>query len=63
MTDKIMHPKKGPNIAFGLFDETMIPRLRHILHSFGLRMIVHGVPSQWGDQVEVTIEPIKEKGK
>lgn len=52
-------PKNTGNSAFGLFDYTMIPKLRRILKQFELRLIVHECPSEWGDQMEITIEGTK----
>lgn len=45
--------------AFGLFDETMIPKLRWILQQFGLRLIVKRNSREWGDQVFVSIQGSK----
>lgn len=42
--------------AFGIFDYTMIPKLRSLLKPFGLRLVVRSNTRQWGDQVEVTVE-------
>lgn len=43
-------------MAFGYFDETMIPKLRWLLQPFGLRLIIHSNSKEWGDQVSVKIE-------
>ena len=51
-------PKNTGNSAFGLFDFTMIPKLRRILKQFQLRLIVCS-SEDWGDQVEITIEGTK----
>ncbi len=47
----------APKPAFGIFDYSMIPKLRRLLKFFGLRLIVRSSRA-WGDQVEITLERI-----
>jgi hypothetical protein len=50
--------KRNPGTAFGLFEFSMIPQLRNLLKRFGLRLIVRR-SINWGDQVEVDIQPLE----
>lgn len=50
--------------AFGLFDYTMIPKLRRVLKLYGLKLTVKSNYRKWGDHVEVTVIPLSTtKGK
>lgn len=41
--------------AFGIFDYTMIPKIRRLLKPHGLDLRVKADRRNWGDQVEVTV--------
>lgn len=62
MTKKFIKPKPAsePKPAFGFFDESMIPKLQRLLAPFGLRLVVRKDRHNWGDQVEVRIQPSSE---
>ena len=53
-----MAKERNPKAAFGLFDYTMIPKLRRLLKPYGLALKTRRDRNNWGDQVEVTVEPI-----
>lgn len=50
--------KREPNTEFGLFDYTMVPKLRRLLKPHGLYLKVRTSYSEWGDGVEVSIVPL-----
>src|SRR2546425_24916 len=52
---------RGPQPAFGLFDYTMVPKIRRLLKLFGLDLKVKTDRRNWGDQVEVTVVEAKPK--
>jgi len=46
--------------AFGIFDYSMIPKIRRLLKPYGLALKVKRSTRYWGDQVEVSIEKLSE---
>jgi hypothetical protein len=50
--------KRNPKAAFGLFDYTMRPKINRLLKQHGLVMKTRSSMVEWGDQVEITIEPL-----
>lgn len=48
-----------PKPAFGIFDSTMIGKLKRLLKPYSLEMKVKADPKNWGDQVEVRIVPLE----
>ena len=47
---------KQRQLAFGLFDYTMLPKINRLLKSFGLRLKQRINRAEWGDQVEIAVE-------
>ena len=47
--------------AFGIFDYSMIPKIRRMLKPHGLDLKVKRNTRHWGDQVEVSVEKLPEK--
>lgn len=54
--------KRNPRAAFGLFDITMVGKINRLLKAHSLRLKLKSNRKEWGDQVEVTVEPLEAHG-
>jgi hypothetical protein len=54
-----MAKTRNPKAIFGIFDYDIIPKLKRELRKHGLEMKIVRDRTNWGDQIEITFEPIE----